>query len=94
MNELTRRTPLSLARPPRPHTTTVNVDFIHEDPPPDPTTAIDHYELCDQPVDFTPGRRRYHPRTVWRTRIPLPAALYAGPDPLTALAAYMHPEQP
>ncbi|WP_433917413.1 type I-E CRISPR-associated protein Cas5/CasD [Streptomyces canus] len=90
VGELTGRVPLSLARPPRPDADTVPVDFIWEHPPPSPDAV--EYELLDVPEDFTQGRRRYQLRSVWRTRQPLPAALYAGPRPWKSLSAYMHPE--
>ncbi|MGW2431009.1 type I-E CRISPR-associated protein Cas5/CasD [Streptomyces sp. NPDC001640] len=91
--ELRHRVPLSLAHPPRPGADTVAVDFIHGHPPPDPATVTAHYQLADQPEDFTANQRRHHLRNIWRTTHQLPSALYAGPQPLKSLAVYMHPEQ-
>ncbi|MEU6091033.1 type I-E CRISPR-associated protein Cas5/CasD [Streptomyces sp. NPDC047085] len=91
VDELLTRVPLSLAHPPPPHATTVTVDFIWEHPPPAP--AAREHQLTDIPEDFTRDQRSHRLRSLWHTRHPLPASLYAGPQTLEKLAAYMHPEQ-
>lgn len=93
VTELLHHTPLSLPTPPPPTASTVPVDFIW-DKPPTHTTAHSHYELTDDPEDYTSARRRYRTRTLWRTTEHLPATLYAGRRPLQRLTAYIHPEAP
>jgi CRISPR system Cascade subunit CasD len=89
IGQLLRHVPLSLARPPRPGQDTTDVDFLWEYPPPHVPAAHSHYELADDPADFTPTQRRYRTRQLWRTTEPLRADLYAGPRPLERLTDYV-----
>ncbi|WP_328508338.1 type I-E CRISPR-associated protein Cas5/CasD [Streptomyces mirabilis] len=94
IGELRHHTPLSLAAPPHPQQATVPVDFIWERQPGHVPAAPSHREVADVPIDFTPTRRFHTTRHVWRTTEPLPAALYAPPPALTALAAYLDQDTP
>ncbi|MFF3403549.1 type I-E CRISPR-associated protein Cas5/CasD [Streptomyces sp. NPDC002659] len=89
VGELLHHVPLSLAAKPRPDQATVPVDVLWEAPPPHVAAADIHRELADDPLDFTPTHRRYRTRQIWRTTEPLPAALYAGPRPLSRLTSYV-----
>lgn len=92
LHHLRSHAPLTLPGPPNPRDTRIPVTFWWDTPPIDPTG---HRELADDPVDFTPHQRRYAVRPLWSTTEYLPAALYAGANPLPALAAYRHRmEQP
>lgn len=92
LTHLRHHAPLTLHTPPDPEADRIPVTFWHDTPPPNPTA---HRELADNPVDFTPHHRRYTVRSLWTTTERLPAALYAGADPLPALTAYRHRlEQP
>ncbi|MFF4234030.1 type I-E CRISPR-associated protein Cas5/CasD [Streptomyces sp. NPDC001820] len=93
VEQLLHHVPLTLARPPRPGCDTVPVGFVWEQPPAH-TGADSQHELPDDPVDFTRAQRRHRTRLRWRTTEQLPTALYAGPHPLHALAAYLAPEAP
>ncbi|MFF3275890.1 type I-E CRISPR-associated protein Cas5/CasD [Streptomyces chrestomyceticus] len=91
---LLHHVPLTLPAPPLPGRETVAVTFYWDQPPPGPAPADAAYELPDVPEDFVRSRRRYRTRPAWRTTEHLPAALYAGADPLPALTAYLHQEPP
>jgi CRISPR system Cascade subunit CasD len=88
---LLQHAPLTLPVPPDPDEDCIPVTFWWDTPPANPTA---HRELADDPVDFTPHRRRYTVRSRWSTTEYLPAALYAGADPLPALADYRHRLEP
>ncbi|MGW6898981.1 type I-E CRISPR-associated protein Cas5/CasD [Streptomyces sp. NPDC054919] len=92
-HHLLHHTPLTLTRPPRPDTATVPVTFVWEHPP---TTSpgARPYDLTDQPLDYTQETRQYSQRQLWRTTEHLPAHLYTGPRPQTALAHYLESENP
>lgn len=98
VNALTEHVPLSLAAPPPPHAATVPVLFVWERPPrpgPGPLAWAPDWETAAEPVDFTTTDRRHLLRPLWRTTEPLPAALYAGPQPAAALADYLtRPDPP
>lgn len=81
--------PLSLPAPPPPGAATTPVGFVWEQHP-ETTVACRHHELPHSPLDLTPGQRTYTTYSVWSTTEPLPADLYAGPQPLHALTAYRH----
>lgn len=87
-HELRHAAPLSLARPPAPGSTTVAVEFIHENPPADQTGQAQLYEITDIPESFAPHTRQYSSRRLWRTVEQLPADLYAGPQPASRLIDY------
>jgi len=92
VGELRHHVPLSLDRPPHPDQKTTGVRFLWEQKPEHVPAAEVHRELADVPADFTPTRRRYRTRPVWRTTEPLPATLYTGPRPLTRLTDYIQAE--
>jgi CRISPR system Cascade subunit CasD len=94
IGQLLGEVPLSLRQPPRPDQDLVPVDFLWEYPPPHVPAAHSHYELADDPADFTPTHRRYRTRQLWRTTEPLPASLYAGPHPIERLTDYVLQETP
>ncbi|MEV7283027.1 type I-E CRISPR-associated protein Cas5/CasD [Streptomyces sp. NPDC093252] len=79
--------PLTLPRPPAPDTTHIPVTFIHEHPP--APGDLPHRESPAQPADFTPRSRTHQLRPLWQTTENLPAALYAGPQPITTLTDYI-----
>ncbi|MEU6230714.1 type I-E CRISPR-associated protein Cas5/CasD [Streptomyces sp. NPDC047042] len=79
--------PLSLPRPPAPGATHVPVTFVHEHPPAPGDTP--HRESPSQPSDFAPHSRTHLLRPLWQTTENLPAALYAGPQPIEALTNYI-----
>ncbi|MEU6406140.1 type I-E CRISPR-associated protein Cas5/CasD [Streptomyces sp. NPDC046985] len=79
--------PLSLRHPPAPGATHVPVTFVHEHPPSPGDTP--HRESPSQPGDFAPHSRTHLLRPLWQTTENLPAALYAGPQPIEALTDYI-----
>ncbi|MFD8363408.1 type I-E CRISPR-associated protein Cas5/CasD [Streptomyces hygroscopicus] len=79
--------PLTLARPPAPGTTHIPITFIHEHPP--TPEDMPHRESPSHPCDFTSHTRTHLLRPLWQTTEDLPAALYAGPRPITALTDYI-----
>jgi CRISPR system Cascade subunit CasD len=85
---LRRHVPLTTGQPPHPDQDTLPIDFLWEEPPPT-TPALSQYEPIDEPIDLTPTQRSYLPRPLYRTTERLPAALYAGPQPLYALTDYI-----
>ncbi|MFE5036903.1 type I-E CRISPR-associated protein Cas5/CasD [Streptomyces sp. NPDC056683] len=87
LTHLLHHAPLTLPTPPDPDDDHIPVTVWWDTPPARPAT---HRELADEPVDFTPHRRRHTVRSRWTTIEHLPATLYAGTDPLPALAAYRH----
>ncbi|MFE9068479.1 type I-E CRISPR-associated protein Cas5/CasD [Streptomyces violaceusniger] len=92
LTHLLKHAPLTLPAPPDPDEDRIPVTFWWDTPPPNPTA---HRELADHPADFTPHQRRHSVRSLWSTTQHLPAALYAGANPLPALADYRHRlEQP
>ncbi|MGW1673367.1 type I-E CRISPR-associated protein Cas5/CasD [Streptomyces sp. NPDC002324] len=85
--QLRTAVPLSLPRPPDPDATHIPVTFIHEHPP--APGDLPYRESPSQPADFTPRSRTHLLRPLWQTTEHLPAALYAGTQPITALADYI-----
>lgn len=88
--------PLTLPAPPPADADTVPVLFVYEHPPRPVTTWLDRvpdWEVACEPVDFTTASRTYLQRPLWRQPEDLPAHLYAGPQPVTALADYLHQPQ-
>ncbi|MGW7521145.1 type I-E CRISPR-associated protein Cas5/CasD [Streptomyces sp. NPDC054796] len=94
VHQLRTRAPLSLPAPPRPEQATVPVDFLWDTQPAHLPAAHAHYEIADDPADFTPTHRAYRTRRVWRTTEYLPAALYTPRPPIEALAAYLQQDTP
>ncbi|WP_406387530.1 type I-E CRISPR-associated protein Cas5/CasD [Streptomyces sp. NBC_00887] len=91
VHHLLHHTPLTLPNPPRPDAETVPVTVVWEQPPTH-TSAARPYELTDQPRDYTQETRQYSRRRPWHTTEHLPAHLYAGRHPQTALADYLERE--
>lgn len=88
--------PLSLPAPPPPAADTVPVTFVHEHPPrPDGTwrDRAPDWETATEPVDFTTTGREHLQRPLWRDTQDLPTHLYAGPQPVKALADYLDQQQ-
>ncbi|MBX7554393.1 type I-E CRISPR-associated protein Cas5/CasD [Streptomyces sp. tea 10] len=91
LTHLLHHAPLTLTAPPSRQQTHIPVTFWWDTPPRNPTAQ---HELADDPADFTPHHRHHTVRSVWRSTEHLPAALYAGADPLPALAVYRHNPEP
>ncbi|MFE6129166.1 type I-E CRISPR-associated protein Cas5/CasD [Streptomyces sp. NPDC056437] len=87
-HHLLHHVPLTLPHPPRNSADTVPVAFLWGTPPTH-KPADSQLDLADQPLDLTTENRRYTTRRIWRTTEHLPARLYAGHRPLTALADYL-----
>jgi CRISPR system Cascade subunit CasD len=84
--------PVSLTTAPPPTAATVPVTFIWERPP--TPGALPDWEAASEPVSFIPTDRRWLLRRLWRTTEHLPADLYAGPQPIHALADYLTGGEP
>ncbi|MGX7829792.1 type I-E CRISPR-associated protein Cas5/CasD [Actinokineospora sp. 24-640] len=84
--------PLARTKPRTPEHTHVDIDFITETPPPQPSrthTTPTHPEIFGD-------QRTYRPHTTWTTTHPLPAILCAGHGShyLHALTTALRPTQP